>query len=314
MGIVRRLAWSYSRGILMAQCPRAFFFEHCSAGEPDLAMAPLLRRLRTLPMSAGSLVDGHVGLALARMRRRRPIGRRLPHEAMELLGSHLANSPARAEILRGGMAVRDHEHVYLADYYGRPHRAEEVERAFAQVKDATEGFLASPVIRRLARYSPGALVLPPRRPPFFVLDGVPVFAALDFVLRHGERALIVDWKSGRRTDQTEEAARRQLGIYASYLVRELGYRRENVMIQAVWLREDWTWSPEPASSFLLEMVQAEIRDQVGSLRGRLWQNVVSGERVLMADRGAFEARPHPKRCGQCKFLELCEAGARALNL
>lgn len=313
MGVVRRIAWSYSRGTALAGCPRAFFFEYCSEGEPDLAMAPYLRKLRTLPMSAGSIVDGHVAIALGRMRARRPIGRRLAEEAVELLGSHVAASPARVEILRGGMAIRDHEHAYQNDFYGRGHRSEELESAIAQVREATEGFLSSPVIQRLARCSPDALVLPPRRPPHFLLDDVPVFAALDFVLRHGEKALIIDWKTSRRTDQSEESAQRQLGVYATYLVEGLGYRPENVMLQAVWLREGWIWGPEPARPFLLTMVQEEAREQIASLRGRLWRDVVRGESVWRADRGAFEARPSARRCIGCKFLELCGEGKVAVQ-
>jgi hypothetical protein len=263
-------------------------------------------------MSAGSIVDGHVAIALGRMKARRPIGRRFADEALELLGCHIANSPARAEILRGGMPIRDHEHAYVADYYQRGHRPEEVERAFAQVREATEGFLQSPVIRRLARCGPDSLLLPPRRAPYFMLDETPVFAALDFVVTHGERALIIDWKTGRRSEQTEEAARRQLGIYASYLVRALGYRVENVMIQAVWLREGWTWGPEPAMPFLLKLVEEEAREQLASFKSRLWSDEVRGETVWRAEMAAFESRPNVSKCLGCRFLELCPEGQEAL--
>lgn len=313
MGVVRQLAWSHSRGNAWRSCPRAYFFEYCSNEEVGLESAPLLRGLKSLPMLAGIVVDGAITEALRSIARRDVVSADLASKAVRTLVSHIETSPWRAERLRRGIRPADGEYVLYGDYYISPAAPAEVEKACVQVVKALGMFLDSELFGRLTKCQGRGFIFPPNRAPSFRQGEVGVYAAFDFALQHGGRIVVFDWKSGRRSDLSEQTARRQLGIYAIYFKQRFRLDSNQVLHQAAWLHESPTWQPEPLTTTLEAMVENDISAGTGEIEQRLRRGQdSSGRPCWIARIEDFDARPEARRCGSCRFRELCDDGRIAV--
>ena len=76
-----------------------------------------------------------------------------------------------------------------------------------------------------------------RAVPWFSREAMPIYASYDFVVRGPGGAFVVDWKTGRRTDQTEDHARRQLHVYAAFVADHYKVPIDKIHIGPVWLKQ-----------------------------------------------------------------------------
>jgi hypothetical protein len=313
MGVIRYLSWSHSRSSTYATCPRAYFFEYLSREDPGFEGAPLLARLKSPEQLTGIIVDRCVKAALKRTSR----GQTLPTDAVDrvvqALALQFANSPVLAGQMHQGVEPRAGSYVLVADYYGQSTEPRTREVCLDKAKASMGGFLQSSLFERLSRCQGETLRFTPPRVPTFKVDQVSVFASYDAMLVSQDKTLpsqnkvlILDWKSGRRCEESETSAWRQLGIYASYALAKKLAPLEKIYVQAAWLRHSPQWDPQPISKALVSTASDRIRQESTQIGQQLRRGFdLHGMDALIADRESFPPTPHHRKCSACRFQKLC---------
>lgn len=139
--------------------------------------------------------------------------------------------------------------------------------------------------------------------PWFMVDGVPVYAKYDFAIVEADQAILFDWKTSDPMKKgREEDASRQLHWYAAYANSAWGIPYEQMRLAPVWLR--WgvakPWEEQPVN---LETIM-ELKS-IWKERHALLQNKLGA-----ASRGGdinelFPFAEDTNRCKYCNF-RVCE--------
>jgi hypothetical protein len=133
--------------------------------------------------------------------------------------------------------------------------------------------------------------------PWFWSGNLPVYANYDFLIRSKELTLIFDWKTGKRTPQSEAKVREQLHMYADYAITEWGVPSEQILLFPIWLAYPVTLEPIPFSLPLLE----DLRER-WQIRHTLLTKLVQeckAEPEMVGDN--FPMTEYPSRCERCSF-------------
>jgi hypothetical protein len=185
-------------------------------------------------------------------------------------------------------------------YRGRYDRAEAA--AVATKMEACIRHLdQSPVWDRLGRRPPDAVVLVEAHD-CLEWEGLRVYSGPDLVVLGGDGCDIVDWKTGRRTD--EEGAREQLATYGWFMERKLGlgFAEGRWTARAVYLQDG-----EEQTYVLtrLDLMRAEhrIRESAERMRGYLAD--VASNQPLPREQFPILHPAYRFRCGRCPYFELC---------
>lgn len=129
----------------------------------------------------------------------------------------------------------------------------------------------------------------------FELEGVKIFAIQDFAL-HNEEYLLYDWKTGKPHDKDVL----QLSCYALYAINKWKAQPKDIKIIPVYLTEE-ECSCSPIAPLDVESVAKYIRDSVEQMR-----SILSDVKNNKADATLCVKTENPRRCGNCRFKEICE--------
>jgi hypothetical protein len=140
--------------------------------------------------------------------------------------------------------------------------------------------------------------------PWFLWDGLPYYAAYDLMLDRDDEWLILDWKCGRLTQETEEKALLQLQAYAAYVHFELGQPLDRIRLMPVWLSVPGDWMRFGVDEVRLEQIHRTIRE--------VYIATGSGLEALAAGRHWDEVFPIAENPGVCRncTLHSCEGWKR----
>lgn len=214
---------------MLRDCPRQAFFEYYSDREPESSQAWNLKELVTLPMMAGDVVDLIVAAALKLKSQEKSPPKPLSDAGRNQFLKFVARSPEIVARMRvQPRTYRERRSSPFKplhqDWYGYDVGLEYVERMAEQVSICLATFENSEIYARLLASDPatwGPFTRSERERPHFDLAGLRVYASFDFYCRDGDSLTIFDWKTGRAASAGQDAARRQLSVYALYGMRAL---------------------------------------------------------------------------------------------
>lgn len=298
-------SWSRSRHDTLEVCARRYFWRYYrfwrgweDDADDEAHRAWLLKKLTGLRAELGRSLHRRafeVGFRVAQGLDRPDV------DALEAKTREELNRVVVASRDRGAFLASPSQHPFLrSTWYGDGPGDEEIERVRERLGPTHRRLAEHPIWDGIEAGELEALHLddPDVRPePQFELDGVPVYAEPDLLLRRSEddRRIVVDWKSGRE----QEGDLWQVALYGLYL-------RETRRIQASTGRVEYLATGE---SDELEL-EAEVLDRAEELA----RESLAAMRDLQEDRD--ENRPRPKEdfpmvdrrsiCRWCDFYELCE--------
>lgn len=307
-------AWSFSRHGTLEECPRRYYFRHHAfwgGWEPDAdPRTRELYRLTKLEHRAtwqGRVVHEAIAHALWQAREGRPI---VEKEAVDDLLAGVLHAMrqdyADSRHDRARATGRFKQHVRFFEHEegiddGSPEWAARWKATADAVERGLRNFLGSRVHRKLCALAPDDwLELEDPRAsvgPSFEVEGVKVHVRVDCAYRDGERAVLIDWKTGRRLSPAGPV---QLGVYALYLqhrhgVDPAGIHAREINVVTGETREHDV-GPEARATFL-----EVFRRSVETMRSYLVD--VAGNVPKPEDDFPF-ARSE-QTCRYCDFRSVC---------
>jgi len=212
------LALSYTSYRLYDDCPRQWLYQRAADRLPGAPLWHLIEQGACAPAATfvGGIVDAALTHALLHFREHRAWPTGLYGYARSVAGAAWAYSRHWADERRNGTTWPKSDRGFRPldrHYYAEHFTEEETADLKARIRLCLENFEASDIRRFIESTDPDAW-LGPRAPgepiPMFDLDGVTVWAAPDFALRHDGRLYVIDWKTGRSDGFAYSAAIRQL--------------------------------------------------------------------------------------------------------
>ncbi len=194
-------------------------------------------------------------------------------------------------------------------FFGEPLSEAENARLLERIDESLDVFLASEVRDWAAGFDVAMWELPQSgETPWFLWDGIPVWAKYDFAIRTPERTYLVDWKTGKID---VASAREQLHIYAAYAIETWSVPRDQLTLRTVWLAAgpESCVNDEEVDVDVLGRLYAQFRERHALLTAR-------DAEARKGPGALFEQFPKtgfPNRCRWCAF-RVCEGYAEALRL
>jgi hypothetical protein len=277
-----------------------------------------LKRGKSIPLLAGDIVHEQVSLALRCFRDAGAKLSDLAAPALRRFDSDLALSLQIAQRARKGLKPQQTAN-FILDHLVSGERSEAMEEAGRQViRQCLTNFEASEAweaIRATDTSRWQTFTSTDDRPHFTATAdlgflrsaGVRVYTAFDLTLVDGDDLVIVDWKSGKKTHETEATTNKQLAGYCLWAISK-GYKKRHVKVQPVYLLYSEPWKPRSVT-----------RDELTQAIDRIEEHYIRESQLIrrgsdedwnpahVADRADFLPRPHPSRCGSCKFRPVCSA-------
>ncbi|MBB4637504.1 PD-(D/E)XK nuclease family protein [Longimicrobium terrae] len=303
-----QLSWSHSRGRLLEECPRAYYWRYYGSQDgwrrgpgtpPDAELAWRLKHLTTLHSVLGQAIHESAREIATAIQERRaaPDEGRLTDQVRIAL--HAACAVRRADFLRDPKRYPLLQSVYYTGTFD----PREVAAVRSKLKPCVRNLLASPVWEAARMLPPEGLIVVDSLSTA-ELDGTPVYAAPDLVMAGpGGECTFVDWKSGKRGDPDVHA---QIATYAWFAQRRLGlvFGEGRWSGRAVYLAES---DEEGFTITRLDLMRAEhrIRESVEGMR----QCLSDPQANLPKSRSSFPlALPAFRhRCRGCRYFQLCKA-------
>lgn len=298
-------SWSRSRHDTLEVCARRYFWRYYRSwkgweedAEPEARRAWVLKKLTGLRAELGRSLH----------RRAFEVGFRVA-QGLEGPGADTLETRTREELNRVVVASRDRaaflagpaRHPFLRSaWYGDGPESAEIETVRERLGPAHRRLADHPIWASIAGGELEVLHLddpdvPPE--PDFDLDGVPVYAEPDLVLRRrtDDRHVVVDWKSGREREDDLW----QVALYGLYL-------RETRRIRASVGRVEYLASGESRELELeppvLDRAEQRARASLREMRELLEDPGENRPR----SREAFPMVDRRPVCRWCDFYELCE--------
>lgn len=281
-----QLGWSSTRSETFRACRRRYFYQYYARFDTELPLERIkrLRGLSSIPMKIGEAVHDVLAVLLQRLLRSTdPIN-------WERFVSHVHQTLEDA--LSGTELMEVH-------YGQRPHPL--ADELLKSALDCLENLLASKRyiwLVEVLQSDPRYLIEPPGYGETR-LQGMKIYAKVDFLVEADEKVFIIDWKTGR---QDSAKHLRQLLAYAAWAEDELGVDAEQIHCLAAYLQNGYVEvEKHPTISDLHGLtidVAAEIR-VMHSLLSDVVRNIPLGKNL-------FQMTDNLGYCSNCQFRELCD--------
>lgn len=297
-------SWSRSRHDKLRVCARRYYWHYYASwggwdrdADPTSRRAYLLKQLTGLRRELGSSVHRRAFETGFR------VAQGLDAPDLEELVDRTREELNRVVVAsrdRDGFVDRPRDHAFLRSvWYGEGLDDAEVERVRARIEPthrALHGHALWEGVRSgdwgIEAMDDPDSVADPR----FELDGTPVYAEPDMVLRRSDgRAVVVDWKSG----EPRSGDRWQVALYALAIRADTGEERFTGRIE--YLAEDRSVEVELESDDL-ERAARRARESLAEMRSLL--EVPEENRA--GGKGGFPLTENRSACRWCDYFELCE--------
>ncbi len=292
--------WSKSRHGKFSECRRLYWFHYYGSwGGWDVQRAPpevreryVLKNLSTRQQWAGSVVHALIGQALEQIRHgARPTFEVVRERAHQTMRQHFRDSR------KGAYRINPKRYPGLVEHeLGLDIPGEEWRKNWENAAHCLQHFFEAGWPERARRLAP-ADWLPVDAIDSFLLDGIKVFAAPDFVLREGGKLVLVDWKTGQPRDEDRD----QVQGYALFAASKWLVPADRIVARLVYLGAGQEIDVDVAEG-ALDSFRAHFRASVEQMKACL-RNAEQNQ-AEMAD---FPKTDRRERCRLCAFRRLCRA-------
>lgn len=284
-----QLGWSTTRSETFRACRRRYFYQYYAKFDPEIPRVRIdrLKQLSSVPMAIGTVVHDVLADLLQRLLRTNSAIDR------ERFWQHTAS---RIDTLLT-------QNSLMEVHYGerpQPLTAELLE----PVQHCLERFLASErydwISEQLSR-EPRYLIEPPGYGEAR-LQGMKIYAKVDFLFQLQEETVILDWKSGR---QDPAKHTRQLLGYAAWAEHNLQIPADQIRCLVAYLQPTYEEIEKRPSSSELQGLATDVAAEIREME-RYCQNP---ELNIPLPKQAFPLTDQRGSCSHCQFRELCDSGA-----
>ncbi|UHA74958.1 PD-(D/E)XK nuclease family protein [Paenibacillus sp. 481] len=296
-------SWSPSRHHLFEECRRKYFYHYYGAHNGWLRDAPPLVRqtYRLKQMTNLYLVFGDAMHKMAEQSLMRWFQAGQLLESAELVQRvrNLLNQAYKDSQQMAAWMEQPNKRKMLHEMYydgGLPPKL--IDTIRSRIPILADRFLDS---RSLADYmAEGSRLIELERLNTMEIAGTKIYVKLDFMFRHDDRYIIVDWKTG----QEDERNKTQLRLYGLYVHRlyEVPYDRLDI-------RTEYLLSGQCYEDRVTAEEMSELEEHVvGSIVAM--QSVLADPKAnVPLPMEAFEPTEDRRRCRRCSYQEICEYAA-----
>lgn len=298
-----RLSWSFSRKIHFDDCKRFYFYERFWGQDPVNRWTLYeMRCITTLSMLGGSVVHEVIAEALQAARENRPVEASYAKKRVtEIMWRKYQESEGRVwhKSNRPPGYKQNQFTNLLEHYYNFP----DVKARAKQVRDkgllCIDNLFSSDLWSSLVdRGKDNWREIDEEGFPSFDLDGITVYAKIDFAFAADEPT-IIDWKTG----WPGACDRTQLTVYALYAQSQWGWKPEQTRLVGAYLQPELKLEQFYPTAEDIENTEAMIRSSFAEM---LDLEPAYGP----ADISRFPIRQSPDHCKWCRFQGFCEGAKR----
>lgn len=297
------LSWSFSRKTHFDSCKRHYFYHRFWGQDPRLRWRLFtMRHITTLTMLRGQVVHSVIAGALASVRSgvpvdietaRRNVTGLMRERYMESYHRlwHVDNRPRD----RRASSITN----LLEHFYGFPEVKERARDARDVAWRCVENLFASEFWQSIAASDPeGWREVESDGFPSFDLDGIMVYAGIDFAHSNGAPT-IIDWKTGAPGSDDRD----QLALYSLYAQSKWGWDPLETRLIAAYLQPEFS-----AEAFTPSAGDVEaVRDGVKSSFAAMLELEPAFGPAKIED---FPMTGEPHDCRWCRFQGVCEGAKR----
>ncbi len=296
-------------------CPRAFFYNYFPWGEPDQDVLVFLKRTLSLEQMIGQVVHDAIALALRQYQSNKIIYPDLAPLVIQDLKGRIQTSFYLSKFVKDGKRPPSNEPVLQHHLENGPSPAMEKAARDTAIENV-QAFLNSEAWKFLQttdteKWEPidtstctKPSILASRAIGFKSAFDLRVFTPFDLAIRYNGDFIIVDWKTGKRTQRNLEKARKQTVGYALWAL-DFGIPLNGIQVQPFWLTEGEIWDPQRITRDEVRSVQEDIEMQNAAEKALLKEAAdKNGEKTYVALAGNFPAKPG-WACAGCKFKAIC---------
>ncbi len=299
-------SWSLSRHALLEECPRAHYYHYYASHNGWLKDAPeqtrkvyVLKNITNIYLLLGSLIHERAKDVINSIVNKRP------PPSLEIL-----TKITRDELRKAVRESRDKDAFYRSPkyrcmlheyYYGEGITEEQGERIIERMEACLKNLLECELIKKISSVDASSIKAVDKLDSIN-LNGTKVYCAPDLVLLNPRVCQIIDWKTGKDSEENEEDEAWQVKVYAKY-AKEKFQLNEALEIKAdlVYL-ENGTMDERVIIPKDIEDVERFIESSIENMQGYLEdkdQNIAKGT-------GSFPVTSDEMACGRCNFIEVCK--------
>ena len=325
MGNSRVRSWSFSRQRLFKSCKRAFFFQYFWDGEPEADVLWTLRRVKTMPLFIGEMTHEMVSLALRQFVSSQTVAKDLCTTASEMFERRMKSSLDAAVAMRGGR--RPHgTGTILAHHLDTGRRSAIEESGLDSLKEYLLEFQRSEAwtfLQQTHTQNWLPITTSSDNLPHFVASdkirfkrsiGLRIYTPYDLALSAGGDFILIDWKTGAKTDEARAQVRKQLASYCLWAL-DTNKLRRTLRVQPFFLLPGERWDPTPVTNDELYAVIDEIEEHDVAELELLHARSDAHGAVVSYDAKREDFPPTPKAgvCVGCRFRTGCDEGKKAVS-
>ena len=299
-------SWSLSRHALLSECPRAYYYHYYASHNGWLKDAPeqtrkvyVLKNITNIYLLLGGLIHERAKDVINSIVHKRP-----------LLSLEILTKITRDELRKAVRESREKDAFYRSPkyrcmlheyYYGEGITEEQGERIIERMEACLKNLLECELIKEL-RNVDASQIKAVDKLDLIDLNGIKVYCAPDLVLLKPRVCRIIDWKTGKDSEENEEDEAWQVKVYAKY-AKERFRLDEALEIKAdlVYL-ENGTMDERVITPKDIAAVGGFIKSSILNMQGYLEdkdQNIAKGT-------GDFPVTGDERICRGCNFVEVCK--------
>ena len=295
--------WSFSRHRTFTTCERKYYYNYYgnwggwdAKADEEVKKLYMLKNMTSLPMLAGSLVHNEVERILKSVRN----GWNFAQEDSEKnIITTFKRSWSQSKNKDWVKNVKHNTNLF-EHYYEQEISNDRLFEIRDIMIDSIKGFYDSDsfaFIKTLAItewLSIEAL-------DSFEIEDTKIWVKLDFAARHGERAYIYDWKTGKEVKEDEN----QLAVYTLYAMEKWDVEMKQVRLFDVYLMKQIPVKVKPSVALInnvMQIIQQSI-EGMKSLLDDVSENKASIGKFPKVNDATEDSWP----CSYCNFKEVCYA-------
>ena len=294
------LAWSFSRKTHFDSCRRHYFYNRFWGQDPKLRWKLYeMKNLTTLTMLRGQVVHSVVANALQAVQ----LGQKTDvqtakHNITQVIRERYMESAKRLWHIDNRPEGRKASQItsILEHYYKFPNMNERARDAQQVAWKCVENLMESDFWHEIAGSDTEQWKeVEDDSYPSFDLDGIKIYATLDFAHSNGTPT-IIDWKTGSKGEQD----RRQLTLYSLYAKWKWGWDPLETELAAVYLQPELSIDAFTATNEDIEAVEIEAKQSFEEMRD-------VEPAFGLADIEAFPKTDELSNCQWCRFQGICKS-------
>lgn len=320
MGTAYNRSWSHSRQQLYDRCPRAFFYEYFPWDEPWQNEAWFLKNLMSADLLAGQIVHRMINIALRQYRVSQVEPIQLEDIAAKEYATAVALSQRSADLLKSGKRPLRKVPV-LQEHFYPDLDTSRVEAASLKVENCITNLFSSPLWTFLQKTQTNLWLVPDdlqERPfvnatkalGFQPPQRLKIFTGFDFAFDNKGDFILIDWKTGAKSEEAQHTVRKQMATYALFGIQR-GYPLDQIKVQAAWLQDPPLFEPVKVSpneiQSLIETIQQQNLIERRVCKRSKSDDSPSGYKHSIHIKD-FPAMVFAEKCLKCKFRALCREG------